>query len=171
MNRHRWMTACIIGVILSGCVKRVPVYDEAGKPISESEIGQHQTSKSFALYTIAGGALSFGGSFFLSTLINRGLDKSQGSPELWVATGVGTLAGSIFFASQGSRRDRNNAIEAAKDERKAKAAKQLITEKSKQERVDKELKDLKSLRESQEAEKAKLKEKIKKKKGKNGKNF
>lgn len=170
MKIHRWMAAYMLGLFVFGCAGRMPVYDEAGKAISEREIEAVRTNKNFAFYAAAGGALSFGLSFFAGTLITRAVDKSQNSPELWATTGVGTVLGTVLFAQHGKSRDRSNAIEVVKEKRKDKAAQQLTVEKARQDQVEHKLKDLKSLRAKQEAEKARLEEELKKKKGKKGKN-
>ena len=170
MTTQRWIAAYMLGLFVFGCANRVPVYDEAGNAISEREIEAHRTNKNFAFYTAAGGALSFGISFFAGTLITRAVDKSQNSPELWATTGVGTVLGTVLFAQHGKSRDRSKAIETVKEKRKEKAARQLTVEKAKQDQVEEKLKDLKSLRAKQEAEKARLEEELKKKKGKKGKN-
>jgi hypothetical protein len=164
------IAACMIGLFFVACVKRVPAYDEAGELITEREIAANQTNKNFTFYTLAGGALSFGVSFFAGTLVTRALDKPQNSPELWATVGAGTIVGTTLFATHGKKRDRSQAIEAVREERKERAVQHLTSEKAKQEQVAKQIRDLEELRAKQEAEKAKLAEELKKKKDKKGKN-
>ncbi|MCG8604578.1 hypothetical protein MJD09_06195, partial [bacterium] len=128
MKTHRKIATCMIGLFFFSCVKKLPVYDEAGEVITEREIAAHKSDKNFAFYTLAGGALSFGVSFFAGTLVTRALDKSQSSPELWATAGAGTLIGATLFATHGKKRDRSQAIEAVREERKERAVRQLATE-------------------------------------------
>ncbi|MFQ5770103.1 MAG: hypothetical protein ACE5HX_06180 [bacterium] len=157
-------TVCVIAVLLTGCVKRIPVYDEAGKPISEKEIKQYQKNNKFLLYTFAGGALSFGTGFFLGTLLDRGIDDARNNVALWGTTAGGTLIGTVIFARQGKLKDRNDAIETIKENRKNAATKLLTEQKSKRQQINEKLKELEKVRAKQEAEKNKLKAEIKKKK-------
>ncbi|MFQ5864434.1 MAG: hypothetical protein ACE5IW_04300 [bacterium] len=166
MKKQLVITACIVGMVMVGCAKKVPVYDEARKPITEQEIQKYQTNKNFTLYTVGGGALSFGASFFLGTLIKRGLDGSTGDAALWATTGTGTLIGTILFAGHGKNRDRNQAIEAIKEKRKKDAAKKLTEEKLRQQKLEDELKALETIRQQQEAEKKRLLEELEKRKNK-----
>lgn len=166
MKSKLGITSCILGIFLVGCAKRIPVYDEARKPITEVEIREHQTNKNFVLYSLAGGTLSFGASFFLGTLIDRSVDDSDNDVALWVTTGAGTLMGTFVFAKQGKNRDRNIAIEMIKEERKKEAAQKLTKEKTKRQKIEEEINTLEKLRQQQEAEKKRLLEEIKKRKNK-----
>ncbi|MFQ5824031.1 MAG: hypothetical protein ACE5JB_08255 [bacterium] len=160
------IAACIIGIVVVGCAKRVPVYDEARRPITEHEIQQHQSNKNFVLYTLGGGAVSFGVSFFLGTLIERSVNDSNDDLALWSTTGAGTLIGTILFAKHGKNRDRNQAIEIIKEERRKEAAKELTNKKRKRQKLEEDLKALEKIRQQQEVEKKRLLEKIKKSKDK-----
>lgn len=166
MNKHLGIAVCIVSLLVGGCAKRVPVYDEARKPITEQEIQKYQNNKNFVLYTIGGGALSFGASFFLGTLIDRALDDSDGDLVLWATTGAGTLIGTVLFANLGKNRDRRQAIELVKEKRKEEAANKLTDEKLKQQKIEQELKSLETIRQQQEAEKKRLLEEIEKRKNK-----
>lgn len=155
---------CILGIFLVGCAKRIAVYDEARNPITEPEIQQHQTNNNFILYTFGGGALSFGASFFLGTIIERSINDSENNVALWATTGAGTLIGTLVFAKQGKIRDRNQAIEIIKEKRKIKAVKKLRKVLTKQQKVEEEKKALERIRQQQNAEKKKLLDDIKKRK-------
>jgi len=155
----------LIGALLfgTGCVKRVPVYDEGGRKITEEEIQRHRGHKNFWLYTLGGGAMSFGVSFFLGSLIDRSAgDHNSGA--LWATTGVGTALGTTLFAVSGGRRDRNAAIEAVKDERKARAAEELKAQQSKQSKIQSELEKEREALEKQEQERQRLMQELEKKK-------
>jgi hypothetical protein len=170
MKRQLGIAACIFGIVVVGCAKKVPVYDEARKPITEGEIQKHQNNKNFVLYTLGGGALSFGASFFLGTVIDRGLGDSNGDLALWATTGTGTVIGTVLFASQGKNRDRKQAIEVIKQRRKIEAANKLTNEKLKRQKIEEELKALETIRQQQEAEKKRILDEIKKRKSKPDKN-
>jgi hypothetical protein len=165
MHGKLWIVTGLLGTFLMGCAKKVPVYDEANNPITEREIRYYQNNNNFVLYTLGGGALSFGASFFIGTLVDRAMDNSD-NVALWATTGAGTLIGTLVFANQGKKRDRNQAIEYIKDKRKRKAAEKLTQERARQQKIEEEISALEKLKQQQEAERKKLLEEVKKKKGK-----
>lgn len=165
MHCKLWIVTGLSGMFLMGCAKRVPVYDEANTPITEREIRYYQKNNNFVLYMLGGSALSFGASFFIGTLVDRGLDDSD-DVALWATTGAGTLIGTLIFAHQGRKRDRNQAIEFIKEKRKREASEKLTQEKTKQQKIEEQIKALEMLKQQQEVERKKLLEKIKKKKDK-----
>lgn len=164
MNFRLCAAMLLLGTMVIGCAKRVPIYDESGKPISEREIQRHQGSSNFWLYTLGGGALSFGTGFFIGTLVERGSSDSNNDTALWATTTAGTVIGGALFAWQGKKRDRSHAIEVVKEQRKKSTQKELATEKARQDKIESEIRALKALKEKQEAEKRRLLEEIKKKK-------
>ncbi|MFQ5708661.1 MAG: hypothetical protein ACE5HO_14495 [bacterium] len=171
MNYRRVFAACLIPILVIGCAKRVPVYDEAGKPISEREISRYQQNSNFVLFTAGGGVLSFGASFFIGTLIERAADNSNNDAALWATTAAGTVVGTFLFAHQGKKQDRKQAVEKIKDRRKALIAKELNQEKSRREKIQSQVQALKALKEKQEAERRRLLEEIEKRKKKGDNNY
>lgn len=143
------------------------VYDASGSIISEWEIDERQGNKNFWIYTLGGAGLSFGASFFIGSLINRGLDdQEQGEKVMWTTTAAGTSVGTFLFARSGKKRDHNTAIEEIRETRFKSAKDRFETEKSKRKVIHQELEKEKSERAKQEAEIERLKEQIKKDKKK-----
>lgn len=96
--------------------RKPPVYDDFGKGISEEEIRIHISRKHTTIYGIGGGLLSFGISFFMGSLISQSVD--QGSRILAATTVGGTGVGTWLFIHAGKRKDRNEAIQAVRIQRK-----------------------------------------------------
>jgi hypothetical protein len=132
--------------------KKPAIYDEGKKVIPESEIKKYQKNLNKWLFTIGGGALSFGVTFFLAANILHETDDGAQGTALWVPTGLGTVIGGTIFRFQGGRLDRHNAIEQIKEERKVAAIKEMNSTKKKRSVVEKELKDVKDDREKQNQE-------------------
>lgn len=164
MNYRLGLAACFVAVILSGCAKRVPVYDEAGETISEQEIKAHQGNSNFMLYTLGGGALSLGVGVFAGTLVERAAGNNDNDVALWSTAGAATVVGTTLFAIHGKRRDRNKAIQTVIETRIEEAEEQLAEERERREKVQKELRTLKTLKEAQEKERQRLLKEIQKKK-------
>jgi hypothetical protein len=157
----------LVAVFLcTGCASRLPMVDEVGKPVTKEEIKQRSTHKNFWLYTIGGGALSFGASFFAGALVDRNGSGDEHT-TLWIITGAGTALGTALFAHNGSVRDFNIALEAVKDSRKETANQGIVDEQKRQEQIAAEKKKLEDERKKQEAERERLMEEIRKKQ-KNG---
>jgi hypothetical protein len=162
-----FLSGFLVTVFLSaGCASRLPMVDEVGKPVTKEEIKQRRTQKNFWLYTIGGGALSFGASFFAGALVDRN-SSSDDHMALWIITGAGTVLGTALFAHNGGVRDFNVAVEAAKDARKETANQHIVEEQKRQEQIAAEKKKLDEERKKQEAERERLMEAIRKKQ-KNG---
>jgi len=143
------------------------VEDGIGGFISEWEIREHQKNRNLWLYTIGGGSLSFGASFFIGSLLHRGLDdEKNGTKILWGTTGLGTITGTLLFARVGRKRDRLFAIEKLREQRYEIAKKQYHNHKIKHETVQQQLERERAERARQEQELRLLKEKIKNKKKK-----
>lgn len=141
------------------------VTDASGAIISEWEIHQRQRNKNFYIYFAGGAALSFGTSFFIGSLINRGLsDEEQGEKAMWLTTGIGSVAGTLLFCRAGRQRDRTIAIEEIRDQRFRATKERFELEQSKRKQVRTELEKEKQERARQEAEIERLKEQIKKSK-------
>jgi len=148
-------------VLYPGCAKRGIVKDDAGKIIPEEEINRNKGCTNFWLYTIGGGALSFGVSFFIGSLIERS------TKERALLTGVtagGTIIGTTIFALKGREEDRQEAIEKIKRQRRLEAERLLKQEEERQRRIKAEIERLKREKEEKEREKRRLLEKLKKKK-------
>ncbi len=140
------------------------VLDSQNEIISEWEIVNRKSNNNFLLYTLGGGGLSFGTSFFLGSLINRSMDDiDQGKTAMWSTAAAGTILGTTLFAKAGAKRDRRIAVEKIRDERVELAKKQAIKDRLKRKKVQEELEKLKAERKKQEEEIRRLKNKAKKK--------
>lgn len=140
------------------------VLDSQNQIISEWEIENKKGNNNFLLYSLGGCGLSFGASFFLGSLINRGMDDiDQGKTAMWSTAAAGTILGTTLFAKAGAKRDRHIAVENIRDERVELAKKQAIQDRLKRKRVQEELEKLKAERKKQEEEIQRLKNKAKKK--------
>ena len=161
----RVLISVMIWVLVTqiGCAHRAALVDDAGRPISEEEVQARKKNDNFLLFTIGGGALSFGASFFIGSLLDRGME-SRSQSALWITTGVGTLAGLVYFAHQGRVRDYNLALEAVKEERLQHLSAELDKERERRERIEREKQRLLEERKRQEAERKKLLDALKKKK-------
>jgi len=137
------------------------IYDEQGEIITEDDISRIKTHKQMTLFTIGGGALSFGASFFIGSMVQRSLldDDTNSAPRIAI-TAIGTVLGSTFFAITGNKRDRNTAIEIIRDLRASKTENTIVDEKTRREEINKELNQLIKDRKAQEAEIEALKKKI-----------
>ncbi|NOZ62813.1 MAG: hypothetical protein GXO74_14165 [Calditrichaeota bacterium] len=141
--------------------------DALGKIISPWEIEQRTGSKNTWLYTAGGLGLSFGISFFIGSLINRGMDNvDQGETAMWTATGAGTALGTFLFAKAGAKKDRKIAVDKIRKERYEIAQKKAEEEKLKRKKILDEIERLKRERLKQDAEMKRLLEKSKRKKKK-----
>ncbi len=147
----------------TGCAHRAALVDDAGRPIREEEVQARKKNTNFLLFTLGGGALSFGASFFLGSLLDRGMNSSSQS-ALWITTGAGTLAGIVYFAHQGRVRDYNLALETIKEERVKNLNAQLDKERERRKHIEREKQRLLEERKRQEEERKKLLEALKKKK-------
>lgn len=150
-------------IFISGCASRLPLIDNAGQPIPAKAVEAKKSSSNFILYTIGGGALSFGASFFLGSLVDRAANDEDNT-GLWVTTGVGTAIGVVYFAHSGKVRDHNLAVIAAREEHETNVSHQLSNEQERQMKIENEKAQLLQERENQEAERKKILEKLKKKK-------
>jgi hypothetical protein len=153
---------CISALLYTGCASRLPMVDEMGKPVAKTEIDQKRSTKNFWLFTIGGGALSFGASFFAGSLVDRS-GNSDNHTALWIVTGTGTLLGTALFAHTGSVRDFNLALEAVKESRKEMVNQRIVEEQKRQEELATEKRRLEEERQHQEAERQKLLDEIRKK--------
>ncbi len=161
MAKSFFIGFCISAFLFTGCASRLPMMDEAGKPLTKEEVRQKRTSKNFWLFTVGGGALSFGASFFAGAIIDR--DANSDHTKLWAITGAGTVIGTALFAHNGSARDYNLAVEAVKDSRKESASSDITQEQEKQKQLADEKQKLEEERKKQEAERERLMEEIRKK--------
>lgn len=94
-------------------LRKPPVYDDYDRGISEEEIHAVKKGKNRLIYTLGGGALSFGVSFFIGSAI-------QGSgTTLALTTGLGGSLGTLFFLSSGNVKDRHVAIEKIRKKRRS----------------------------------------------------
>jgi len=141
------------------------VYDGAGKIIPESEIQEQKKNNNFLIYTIGGAGLSFGASFFIGSLIHRGMDdEKNGRTAMWSTTALGTTVGTLLFAKSGKNRDRNIAIEAIRDQRFNQVKNQFENQKKKRSDIKNALEQEKADHAKKQAELERLKEELEKKK-------
>lgn len=150
--------------------RRQPIKDEFGRGISEEEIAAVKTSKNTLIYGIGGGVLSFGSSFFLGSLTSHSMAEDGGT-ALAASTAVGGGLGTLLFVRAGIAKDRKDAIQFIRDERRTMEYKKeaqtdetqneiqklMNEEKGKQEALRKEREKL--LRELEEKDKKKKKKK------------
>ena len=109
--RRPWGIAalCTLTLGYSACASRVAMVDDRGQAVTQQEVAAKKTNKNFWLYTFGGGALSFGASFFLGSMVERNAE-SENRTALWAITGVGTVVGTALFAHTGRVRDFNQAV-------------------------------------------------------------
>ncbi len=148
--------------------KKNYIEDADRRVISEWDIQERKTNNNLMLYTFGGGGLSFGASFFIGTLLRRGIedeeDIKKGENVMWGTTIVGTAVGTYLFSRAGAKRDRFSAIEKVREERSELARQQIEQERLKRKQVQEELEKLKAEQEKQKEEIRELQEKAKKKK-------
>jgi len=162
MAKSFFVGLCIFALLNTGCASRLPLMDEVGKPINKEDVQQKRSNKNFFLFTVGGGALSFGASFFAGAMVDRSASGEDHS-TLWIITGAGTVLGTALFANNGRVRDYNLAVEAVKDSRKESANTGIVQEQKKQESLADEKQRLEEERKKQEAERERLMEEIRKK--------
>jgi len=144
------------------------VYDYQNHVISEWEIKDNQGAKNTVLYAIGGAGLSFGASFFMGSLIHRGIsDSDYSNTALWTVTGVGTAFGTFFFTRSGFSKDRIASIDEIRERRYVIAQKEISAHKEKQENIKKELEEMKTNRKKQDDEMKRLMERLKERENKN----
>jgi hypothetical protein len=161
MAKLFFISFCVSTFLATGCASRLPMVDEMGKPVTKAEIEQRHSSKNFWLFTIGGGALSFGASFFAGALIDRNASDDD-HKTLWIVTGAGTLVGTALFAYTGRVRDFNAAVEQVKESRKEGASQRITEEQKRQQQLAEEKKKLEDERKMQEAERERLMKEIRK---------
>lgn len=138
------------------------ILDEKGNLISQQEIRGLKKNKMSTIYTLGGGAISFGGGLLISSLVYRNSDKEFKITNP-ISIGSGIL-GAILFNRIGSHRDYEMAVDQAKENRKQLAENQLKKERSKAATIQEQIKAELRARAEIEAEKKKLEKKLKKKK-------
>jgi hypothetical protein len=141
-----------------------PQYDESGGLITKEEIAREKNNKNAVIYTIGGGALSFGASLFISSLAYRGSDDDFKVVNP-ISIGGGILGTGLLFW-QGGKRDNMLALERIKDQRQFMAEDELEEKRAEREKLQKQLDELKKEKARVEEEKKKIQEKLKKKKKK-----
>lgn len=137
--------------------RKAPVFDDSGKVIPESEIKQRKAGHNRWLYAVGGAALCFGLTFFLTAnVVHSAEDEEFGGAELWGPVIGGTLVGGALFSRQGSKADRESAVESIREERKIKALREMDVERLKRLRVQNQIDKLKNERLKQNHEINKL---------------
>ncbi len=140
-----------------------PYYDAKQALISEKEIEAVKTNKKFWTYTISGGLVSAGASFFLSSMIAKSSSDDIEDPIILSGTAAGTVLGAWLFSRVGSKKDKLDAVDSIRLARAGKSLNGVEEEIEKQKRVQMELEKLKKEREDQEAEIEKLRKKVEEK--------
>lgn len=87
-----------------------PVLDAYGQIITETEIKSVKQNKNLKSYSISGGLISLGLSFFTSAMISRQQDEDKRDAVIYGGTAAGTVVGTSIFAILGARKDRQDAI-------------------------------------------------------------
>jgi len=143
-----------LGVISKSSLRSIkrkpPVYDDFGGGISEEEIHSVETNRNTLIYGIGGGALSFGVSFFVGSLVSKSMEENGGA-VLASTTAAGGVLGTGLFRRAGKAKDRRVAVENIREKRRSvelkkeektktpdELQKQLEEEKKKQEELRKE---------------------------------
>jgi hypothetical protein len=140
----------------------LPVFDGDNRIISEKEISQYKTNHNAVLFTISGGLLSMGTSFFLSSMLSRVAGDEQRDAIILGGTAAGTAAGAILFHRMGARKDRDTAIREIKYNRALEKGAGDVTKPQDQKiKIDSELDQIRRERAKQDAEIERLKSKIK----------
>ncbi len=144
-----------------------PVLDAAGAVISEREIQAHKNGKNALLFSVSGGILSLGTSFFLSSMASRALGDDDRDAVLYGGTATGTAVGVLLFSRIGAKKDRQQAIQQIRRERAVtQGRRDLNGEVKKREHVQTELERMRQERADQDAEIKRLQQKIQDKKKK-----
>ncbi len=139
-----------------------PIRDSDGRIISEKEIRQYKTSYNARLFTISGGLLSLGSSFFLSSMLSRAAGEENRDAIILGGTALGTTAGTWLFYRMGARKDRTVAIREIKYNRSLEKGAGDVTNQDKEKsKIDAELERIRRERAQQDAEIEQLKSKIK----------
>ncbi len=164
-SRMTALGLCALTLSYSACASRMALVDEKSQPITKEEVAAKKKGKNFMLYAVGGGALSFGASFFVASMIHRSTNSENRTP-LWVITGAGTALGTALFAHNGNVRDYNHAVEAVKDSRQQGIEQNIAQEKKKQDTLTEERKKLEDERKRQETEREELLKQIRAKQSK-----
>ncbi len=145
-----WKLGVVPKSSLRSIKRKPPVYDDFGRGISEEEIHSVEKNRNTLIYGIGGGALSFGVSFFVGSLVSESMEENGGT-VLASTTAAGGVLGTVLFRHAGKAKDRRVAIENIREKRRSvelkkkeetktpdELQKQLEEEKKKQEKLRKE---------------------------------
>ncbi len=141
-----------------------PVFDGAGGIISEQDIRSHKTNKNRLLFTISGGMLSAGTSFFLSSMMSRAAADKNRDAIITGGTVGGTMVGAWLFSRIGAGKDRQAAIlEIRRERSEMKSESDLDDTRASKVRAQSELEKLREERSRQDQEIKKLQKQIQEK--------
>jgi hypothetical protein len=144
-----------------------PVFDGAGNIISEKEIRDHKYTKNALLFSLSGGVLSLGTSFFLSSMLSRASADHNRDTILYSGSAGGTIAGVFLFSHMGAKKDRQQAIQKVRQERSLEKGETNLNDiVSKKAQVQSEMETLRKERAAQDEEIKKLEKKIQEKQNK-----
>lgn len=145
--------------------RKPPITDDFGMGISEEEIQSKQTSRHTLIYGIGGGALSVGASFFIGSLIANS-SESSGGTALAASTAAGGGLGTYLFVRAGKKKDRKEAIERIREQRRTTEIKTDPNKEKTQDALQKQLEDEKKRQELLRKEREKLLRELEEKKKK-----
>lgn len=115
--------------------RKPPVVDDFGNGISEEEIESVKTNKNTLIYGIGGGALSLGASFFVGSLVAQ--DSTNSGSILGTTTVVGGGLGTYLFIRAGHSKDRQDAIDVIREQRRSIELKRIEEEKETEDEMEK----------------------------------
>jgi hypothetical protein len=117
-------------------------YDFLGYPISAAEIEQYKKNKNAWGYAVGGAAI--GGLLGLLVALPFWASDAGGVPPYFTA-GIGAIAGSIYFATKGIKKDKEISIETVRHfrERERQLEREKLEEEKKIEAIQKESEELK----------------------------
>ncbi len=138
------------------------IFDEKGSLIPQQEINDLKNGKNSLIYTISGGAFSFGGSLLISSFALRSSDT-----EFKIVNPIsiaGGILGVVLFNRIGNHRDYEMAVDRAKENRKLLVEQQLKIEQNKIKKIQEQIRIEQDAKAKLEEERKKLENKLKKKK-------
>ncbi len=113
-----------------------PVYDLSGHVIPELQIKAARHRKNMLLFSISGGLLSMGTSFFLSSMVSRSQGDDDHDAVIYGGTAAGTILGTFWFSRIGLAKDRKEAIKTIREERYQES---VLEEQERKEQLEKEI--------------------------------
>lgn len=94
-----------------------PIFDDNDRLISRMEIDSTKTRANKTAYAVVGGLMSLGVSYLAGTLVEHDVQSPNKDAMIYSGMAAGTLAGAALFAAEGSRKDREMAVESILESR------------------------------------------------------